>query len=164
MLNSSWNIGNSRTNEAHESIVTVVTSVKGYLEHEFLESPYITKFDKLRVKEIISQFKLIVELLNLMKRLINKFQCSASNDNFNFFIDIVIKKCMINIKNYLKEPFCIFPDLRLYMLCNQQAVGSCIIKARDIIWSSDDQQIGCICAKMVYMDMKVSLNENLLLN
>lgn len=156
MLNSSWNIGNSKTNDAHDIIVEVVSSVRGYLEHEFLESQYITKFDKLRVKEIISQFKLIVELLNLMRRLIDKFQNSASNDNFTFFIDIVIKKCLANIKNYLKEPFCILPDVKLYMLCDQKPVGSCIIKARDIIWSSDNQQIGCICAKMVYMDMKVS--------
>ncbi len=40
------------------------------------------------------------------------------------------------------------------MLCNNQPVGVCIVKSGDVIWSEDELKMGCICAKMVYMDVK----------
>ena len=89
-----------------------------------------------------------------MHALITKFENSASNENYAFFIDRIIKTCLLNVRNLLKEPFNIFPDLSLYMLCNDQPVGVCIVKSADVVWSEDELKMGCICAKMVYMDVK----------
>ncbi len=156
-LNENWSTDESRKGyEAYQKIIELTNSCKDYLRNNFLSSESITPYDQHRVKQICSQLNLITELLKLLFALISKFNSSVSNDSFMYFIDRIIKSCLFNINSYLKQPFCIFPDLSLYFLCNGEPVGVCIIKASDVIWSENELEMGCICAKMIYIDVKVS--------
>lgn len=156
-MNKNWRIDSSHKGYvAHERIFSLVSSVKDYLNKNFLASEFITSFDRHRVQQIISQLTIVVDLLKLIFALISKFRQSASNESFTLFADKIIKSCLLNVRNLLREPFNIFPDLSLYMLCNDQPVGVCIVKSKDIVWSADEQKMGCICAKMVYIDVKVN--------
>ncbi len=154
-LNRNWKLDSTAKGYlAHKRIIDLVCTVKDYLRTVFLKSTYITDFDRHRVKQINTQLTILTDLLKLMLALITKFENSASNDNFAAFIDKIIKACLFNVRNLLKEPFNIFPDVSLYMLCNGQPVGVCIVKSADVVWSDDELKMGCICAKMVYMDVK----------
>lgn len=155
-LNQNWNTDESKKGyRAYQNILGLVNSCKDYLKNNFLTSEYITSYDQNRVKQICSQLNLIVDLLKLLYALISKFNNSASNDSFTYFIDRIIKSCMFNVNSYLKQPFSIFPYLSLYVLCDGEPVGVCIVKASDIVWSEDKLEMGSICAKMIYMDAKV---------
>lgn len=90
-----------------------------------------------------------------MFELASKFQNSASNENYKFYIDIIIKNAILKIEQYNREPLSYFPDVSLWLLRNNQKVGVCTIKANDVIWSENHDEKGSICAKMIYTDVKV---------
>ena len=140
---------------AFQKILDLAKDVKDYLKNNFLKTHFTTEFDSFRVKQINSQFQLIVDLLKLGFALITKFKSPQSNKNFIYYIDLIIKNCLVNIKKCSKEPLSYFPDLSIYLLSGDDPVGQCVIKSKDIIWSDDESTMGCICAKMVYMEIKV---------
>lgn len=147
-----------KATNVYQQIRNLAQEVKSYLLNEYLKNDFITDFDRYRVKLINTQFSIIVDLLNLLFKLICKFRLSASNESFKFYIDLIIQNSMAKIRNYLKEPFSYFPDLNLWLMANEtNAIGVCNIRSEDVIWSPVAKKRGSICAKMIYTDVK-SLN------
>ena len=137
-------------------ILDLFRGIEEYLKLKFLKNtPFKTKFDKFRVKQIINQLSVIIELLKLMIDLSEKFSNSKSNENFKFYIDLIVKNSIEHINKYNEDPFQLFPNINLLLMSNQRPVGVCSLKARDLIWSEDVREIGTDCGKIIYSDMKV---------
>lgn len=138
----------------YQFISTLIANTKVYLKNDFLKNEFITEFSRNRVRQIRAQLTGIQDLLSLLFKLVSKFKNSNSNENFRFYIDLMIKNSMIKIKKYLAEPLSYFPDVNIWFLCNKEPVGVCTIKSRDLIHSSDEYKKGSICGRMVYTDVK----------
>ncbi len=149
-----------QANDIYKDIVRLAQNAKTYLKDVYLNSDYVNEFEQKRVEEILFRFTIIIDLLNLILKLTKKFNNSNSNDNFKFYIDLIIKNSVLKIRNFLREPFCIFPNLSLWLLFNDQPVGVCNICANDIIWSEDEQNKGEFCGKVISSDFKVTLFKN----
>ena len=115
---------------------------------------YVNSFTTNRSNQIKALFGNILQLLELYFKLIVKFKNSTSNENFRFYIDLIIKNCIAKIKRYLEEPLSYFPDASLWLLFNDQPIGVCTIKSEDIIWSPDPNKRGIISTRMIYTDVK----------
>ena len=139
-------------------ILDLLLMIKEYLKSRFLKNtPFKTKFDKFRVNQITNQLSIIVELLNLMVNLSEKFSCSKSNESFKYYVDLIVNNSIEHIKKYNEDPFQLFPNINLLLLFNQTPVGVCSLKAQDLVWSKNDQEIGIHCRKIIYCDVKVNL-------
>lgn len=130
-------------------------NVRLYLKNVYLANQYITDYDRARVKQINLEYSIIGDLLNLMLKLCVKFKGSYSNDAFKFYIDSIIRNCIVKIRQYAEEPLSFFPDVSLWLLFNNKPVGICNIRSSDVIWSEVQSERGEICGQMVYMDVKV---------
>lgn len=144
-----------QANDIYKEIVQLIQKAKTYLKDDYLNNNFVTDFEEKRVEEILFRFTIIIDLLNLILKLAKKFKYSTANDNFKFYIDLIIKNSVLKIRNFLREPFCIFPNLSLWLLFNDQPVGVCNICANDIIWSKDEQNKGEFCGKFFSTDFKV---------
>ncbi len=146
-----------QANDSYKEIVQLAQNVKTYLKDEYLNNNFITDFEQKRVEEILFRLTIIIDLINLILKLSKKFKYSTANDNFKFYIDLIIKNSVLKIRNFLREPFCIFPNVSLWLLFNNQPVGVCNISANDIIWSNDEQNKGEFCGKLFSTDFKVKI-------
>lgn len=142
--------------QTFNKILDLFTLIMKYLKN-FKNSKSITKFDISRYKQIKERLAIIVELLNLILRLTEKFSYSKSNENFKFYIDLIIRNSIDHIHRYNNDPFQYFPDINLFLLFNGAMIGVCSLKAHDLIWSSNDQEIGSKCSQVIYSDIKVRL-------
>jgi transcriptional antiterminator len=142
-------------NEELIALKRIVKDVNDYLVTPL--SKRANNFEKKRTELIISVFKDIYDLYDLLLNLFIKFKNSKSIKNFKRRVDIIIADRIARIKSYLKEPFSHFLDASIWMLFNDQPVGVCNIKAEDIIWSPDEDKRGLVSAKKFYTNVK-SLN------
>ena len=152
---------NLKIPDFYQNIVRIVDEVKKFFDDEFSEKTtnYITNFEEFRAKQIKALFQNIVDLFNIYFKLVLKFKNSSSNENFRYYIDLIVKNCVAKIKRYSEEPLSYFPDASLWLFFNNKPVGVCSIKSEDIIWSSNEDKKGIISNLMVYTDVK-SLDPN----
>jgi len=118
-----------------------------YIIH-YLKSICSDKYfsDKIRLNRIIAELQTIEEALSLTKK--SKTSHLSSN---------VIIQCVERVEELLNEPLVnFFPDIHLWMLCNNTPVGICNIKSADVLWSSEKYQKGYLCNKYIYADVIVS--------
>ena len=148
-----------------DKILDIFNSIKYHLKYKFLKNtPFKTKFDRSRIKQIKHRLSIIVELLKLIIDLSSKFNYSKSNENFRYYIDLMVKNSLAMISKYNQDPFNYFPDLNLFLKVNDIKVGVCTLKAHDLIWSARKFESGNECSKIVYSDIKVYIYEIYLFN
>lgn len=140
-------------------IKDVFDSILLYLKH-FKKTLFITQFDRFCCKQIKSRLLTIQELLALITNLSERFKGSKSNENFNFYIDLVVRNSLAHIYKYNRDPFNYFPDVNLKLLSNGELIGVCSIKTHKVIWSDNELEIGDECGKIVYSNIKVNIFSN----
>ena len=156
MANRCLNENKTTLDSLYKIIVQTTNEINDFLITDFMNNEYITDYERCRIKQICSQLDIIKDLLSILFDLIRKFKNSASNENFKFYIDLIVINCMLKIRNYIKDPLSYFPDISLWFLFNNEPVGVCTIKAEDLVWSNDPYKKGQICEKMIYTDVKVN--------
>ena len=61
------------------------------------------------------------------------------------------------LKNFIQEPVCSFPNAHLWMMSDQKPVGMSSINTSDVLWSDNIYEMGILCFKKIYFDIKVNL-------
>ncbi len=119
--------------------------IRKYLQDVYMKSPSITELETIRFKQVLGQLKIVVEHL----RSLFKF-----DDAFKKVILMQMNDCIETIKGFLEDPISVFPNLTLWFICGGRYEGVGTIRACDVIWSSNVQERGAICGKMIYMNIK----------
>ena len=108
-----------------------------------------TNFDENRINSVNAS----IERLSSKKRLenipLNKIIWNQHCLQIKYDCEIITK--------FATEPLSIFPDMNLWLFDGDQAVGLCSLKAQDIIWSTEQDERGYLCGKILYTDIKVKL-------
>lgn len=143
-----------KANNLYEYFLNTINRMKEFIKQDFLKKSYTSEFNKHRIKQIKMELNNLADVIKLLFRLTHKFRQSKSNENFKFYIDLIIRNTMIKIKKYLNEPFSYFPDVNLWFMFNEQKVGVCNLKCNDVVWSPEEDKRGCISAKKVYTNVK----------
>ncbi|CAF0895015.1 unnamed protein product, partial [Brachionus calyciflorus] len=137
-----------------DAFMLKIKILNDYISYDFLKMSFINNFNKSRILQIKSQLDTLRTVVKLLFDLSEKFQPSKSNENFRFYIDLIVRNSIVKIKKLLNEPFSYFPDVNLWFLFDNEPVGVCNIRSNDIIWSLDSSKKGIISAVMVYTDIK----------
>ena len=123
-----------------------IIRIKKYIKMVFLKNEFLTELNKKRVKHFQTELRKICDFVQSL---------SKFDTNFRKLRFMQIKDCLEEITNYLMEPFSYFPDLNLFLISNEEPIGLCKIKPYDVIWSSNHREIGALCNKLIYTNVKV---------
>ena len=129
-----------------EEFYKILKKIKNYVKA--YKKVVLLDFDENRIKSVkatISQ--LLTYEGNLGLNFKNKIMWNQDIHKIKYNCEI--------ISLFSNEPLSIFPDLNLWLLNGNQAVGLCAIKANKIIWSAEDEERGSLCGKVLYTDVKV---------
>jgi hypothetical protein len=119
-----------------------------YLKRVFLKNEFLTELNKHRIKHFQIELRKIHDFVQSL---------SKFDKNFRKLRFMQIKDSLEEINNFLGEPFSYFPDLNIFMISDQEPIGLCKIKSHDVIWSNNHREIGSICNKMIYTNIKVRI-------
>ncbi len=134
----------------NEKIKQIKTYIRSYQKH------ILTRLDEIRIKSMMDVLARMKSNLNMMASMFNTSEIDVS----------VLKKYFSRLDydtnildRFAEESFGVFPNVELWFLCNGSPVGACTITANELIWSSDSEERGNLCGKMLYADVK-SLNRS----
>jgi hypothetical protein len=154
-----WNSELSETSlseaEPHfKKSIKLISQIRDFIKQDFLSKTYATEFNKLKLAHVKLILTQLSDVLNLLFKLLNKFKESKSNENFKFYVDLIVRNAFVKIKKYIGEPFSYFPDVSLWFMFNSQPVGVTNFKCSDVVWSQDEHKRGCVSGKMLNTDVK----------
>ena len=129
------------------------SNIKTYLQIDYSRairtSPVpLTDLERNRVKQLTEELNVLLGLIKSYSR----FDSDFKKMKFTQMKDSIEK-----INAYINEPLSLIPDVTLWLLADDRAIGVCTIKASDIIWSPKERKKGSICNQLIYTDIK-SLN------
>ena len=123
-----------------------IIRIKLYLKKIFLKNEFLTELNKQRIKHFQVELRKLYDLVQSLAKF---------DKNFRKLRFMQIKDSLEEIANFLGEPFSYFPDLNIFLISDQEPIGLCKIKPHDVIWSSNHREIGSLCNKMIYTNIKV---------
>ena len=131
-----------------KSCLYEIIRIKKYLKTVFLKNEFLTELNKQRIKHFQAELRKICDFVQSL---------SKFDENFRKLRFMQIKDSLEEIASFLGEPFSYFPDLNLFLISNQEPIGLCKIKSHDVIWSINPREIGNLCNRMIYTNIKVVL-------
>lgn len=112
----------------YQQIVVLVTQVKTFLQTDYLgnnkTTHAIAELTRIRVKQLIRQFGMVVDMLSMLITLLCKFKHSASNEKFKIYTDMIVKHAFTRIRMIIRQPLSYFPDLSLWLVASSGSGGS----------------------------------------
>jgi hypothetical protein len=128
--------------------ISDVLKIKRYLVNEYQKTNLLTELEFNRIKQIINELKNLVGFAKMMTNPLANLRRIGM---------IQIRDTIEKIRHFSKNPVSFFPDINIWLMCNQQAIGICTIKSQDVIWSNNELKRGVICNKLIYIDFMVGV-------